>query len=115
MLGLTLRPEFQGKRLSGTTIDLEKMKQVPAAEFLQITYPTVDVLSALESLAPDNNRPLVLIGEREQGKSHLMSALYHAAVNPDVVRNWLQEWAPRLERTGQVGYSRRQENLYASL
>jgi len=98
MLGLTLRQEFKGKKMKGTAIELTETTQVPAEEFLRITYPTIDLLSALESLAPDNNRPLVLIGERGQGKSHLMSVLYHAATSPGTVNNWLQEWAPRLNR-----------------
>jgi hypothetical protein len=42
MLGLTLRKEFQGKRLKGTAIELTNEKktgatQVPARDFLGIT------------------------------------------------------------------------------
>lgn len=44
MLGLSPRPEFQGKRLQGTAIELANDKvqgatQVPAADFLKITSP----------------------------------------------------------------------------
>jgi len=83
MLGLTLRREFQGRRLKGTAIELANEKntgatQVPAAEFLEITYPSGDLLKALEAVGPEQGRPLVLIGERGQGKSHLMAALFHA-------------------------------------
>ncbi len=47
MLGLTLREEFQGRRLKGTAIELANENntgatQVSAAEFLGITYPTAD-------------------------------------------------------------------------
>ena len=52
MLGLTLRKEFQGKRLRGTAIELANENktgatQVPAAEFLEITYPSGDLLKAI--------------------------------------------------------------------
>jgi hypothetical protein len=45
MLGLTLREEFQGRRLKGTAIELANENntgatQISAAEFLGITYPT---------------------------------------------------------------------------
>jgi len=101
MLGLTLRKEFQGKRLRGTAIELANEKntgatQVPAAEFLEITYPSADLLKAIEAIGPDHGRPLVLIGERGQGKSHVMAALYHALTNAGATRTWLQLWAERL-------------------
>ena len=49
MLGLTLREEFRGKRLKGTAIELSNdnktgATQVAASEFLEITYPTSDML-----------------------------------------------------------------------
>ena len=55
MLGLTLREEFQGRRLKGTAIELANENntgatQVSAAEFLGITYPTADVLAAMEAI-----------------------------------------------------------------
>jgi len=101
MLGLTLRKEFQGKRLKGTAIELANEKntgatQVPAAEFLEITYPSGDLLKSLEAVGPDQGRPLVLIGERGQGKSHLMAALYHALTDAQTTQGWLQTWGARL-------------------
>ncbi|MGH7961971.1 MAG: DUF499 domain-containing protein, partial [Candidatus Binatia bacterium] len=101
MLGLTLRKEFQGKRLKGTAIELANEKntgatQVPASEFLEITYPSSDLLKAIEAVGPDQGRPLVLIGERGQGKSHLLAALYHALTDVDVTKAWLRAWADRL-------------------
>ncbi len=55
MLGLTLREEFRGKRLKGTAIELSNdnktgATQVAASEFLEITYPTSDMLKALAHL-----------------------------------------------------------------
>ena len=101
MLGLTLRKEFQGRRLKGTEIELTNEKktgatQVPASEFLEITYPTADVLKALEALAPDHGRPVVLLGERGQGKSHLLAVLHHALSDAPATESWLQTWAERL-------------------
>lgn len=103
MLGLTLRKEFQGRRLKGTAIELANESktgatQIDATEFLAITYPTADVLSAMEAIGPDQGQPVVLIGERGQGKSHLLAALYHAFNSPEITSVWLREWAVRLER-----------------
>ena len=101
MLGLNLRDEFLGKRLKGTAIDLWNESQtgatqVAAEQFLDITYPTHDLLKAIEALGPGKGRPVVVIGERGLGKSHLLGAMYHAASNSTVTRNWLANWAARL-------------------
>jgi hypothetical protein len=81
MLNLQLRDEFKGERLKGTTIDFSADKptsalQRSAAEFLSITYPSVDLLRVFEATQPDKSRPVVLLGGRGQGKSHLMAALW---------------------------------------
>lgn len=91
MLGLTLRPEFRTKRISGAMIELSNARktgatQRPAAEFLEITYPTTDLLSAMEATGPKNDRPVVFLGERGQGKSHLMAVLYHALTDQPVTQ-----------------------------
>lgn len=104
MLGLTLRKEFQGKRLRGTAIELTNSKnegavQVPAAQFLEITYPSGDLLKALEVLGPGHGLPVVLMGERGLGKSHLMAALHHALTDGTATRQWLETWASRLGRS----------------
>jgi hypothetical protein len=101
MLGLTLRKEFQGKRLKGTAIELANEKntgatQVPASQFLEITYPTGDVLKSIEAIGPNQGRPLVLIGERGQGKSHLLGVLFHALSDDVATQDWLDGWATRL-------------------
>lgn len=101
MLGLRLREEFQGRRLRGTAIELANENhtgatQVSAAEFLGITYPTADVLAAMEAIGPGRGQPVVLIGERGQGKSHLLAALYHGFTDPEVTANWLADWGVRL-------------------
>lgn len=101
MLGLTLRNEFRGRRLKGTAIELANEKntgatQVPASEFFEITYPSSDVLKAIEAVGPNQGRPLVLIGERGQGKSHLLGSLYHALTDAAATNVWLETWADRL-------------------
>ena len=94
MLGLTLRKEFQGKCLKGTAIELTNEKrtgatQIAAREFLEITYPSGDLLKAMEAIGPGQGRPLVLIGERGQGKSHLLAALHHSLTDHEASQAWL--------------------------
>ncbi len=103
MLGLTLREEFRGKRLKGTAIELSNetntgATQIAAKEFLDITYPTHDLLKGVEAVAPDQGRPIVVIGERGVGKSHLLAALYHAVNDPASTGAWLNSWANKLKR-----------------
>ena len=98
MLGLTLREEFRGKRLKGTAIELSNdtntgATQVVAKEFLEITYPTHDLLKGIEAVGPNQGRPVVVIGERGLGKSHLMAALYHAVNDAASTGAWLNSWA----------------------
>ena len=86
MLGLTLREEFRGKRLRGTAIELSNDQrtgatQIAAKQFLEITYPTHDLLKGIEAIGPKQGRPVVVMGERGLGKSHLMAALYHAVTD----------------------------------
>ena len=95
MLGLTLRKEFQNKRLKGTAIELTNntntgATQIPASEFLRITYPSYDVLKTIEAVGPDQGRPVVLKGDRGQGKSHLMAMLYHALSDNETTKKWLE-------------------------
>jgi hypothetical protein len=65
-LGVTLRSEFKGRRSKGTAIELTNKNntgatQVPASEFLNITYPTTDVLKSIEASGPNNGRPVSFI------------------------------------------------------
>jgi hypothetical protein len=101
MLGLTLREEFRGKRLKGTAIELSNdsntgATQIAAKAFLEITYPTHDILKGIEAVGPNQGRPVVVIGERGLGKSHLMAALYHAVTDPSSTGSWLNAWATTL-------------------
>jgi hypothetical protein len=103
MLNLVLRDEFKGERLKGTTIDFSADKatsalQRPTAEFLNITYPSVDLLQIFEATQPGKSRPVVLLGGRGQGKSHLMAAMWHGMKDPAEATNWLANWAAKLHR-----------------
>lgn len=110
MLGLTLREEFRGKRLKGTAIELSNdtntgATQIAAREFLEITYPTHDLLKGIEAVGPNQGRPVVVIGERGLGKSHLMAALYHAVNDATSTSAWLNSWATTLgdPQIGKIG------------
>ena len=101
MVDLKLREEFRGKRLKGTTVDFTNQSKtgaldVPAAEFLKITYPSFDLLKTIEATSPGQSRPVVLLGSRGQGKSHLQAALYHLCTDGDAGHAWLAEWSDRL-------------------
>src|SRR6218665_3844210 len=101
MLNLTLREEFRGNRLKGTAIELSNDKntgatQMAAEAFLQITYPTLDLLKGIEALGPNQGRPVVVIGERGLGKPHLMAVLYHAVNDAASTRAWPTPSAPPL-------------------
>lgn len=101
MLGLNLRQEFRGRRLKGTAIELSNeantgATQIAAKDFLEITYPTHDLLKGIEAVGPNQGRPVVVIGERGLGKSHLMAALYHAVHDAASTRAWLKSWSTTL-------------------
>jgi hypothetical protein len=103
MLDLRLRDEFRGKRLKGTTVDFTNTSKtgaldVSAADFLKITYPSFDLLKTVEATGPGQSRPVVLLGSRGQGKSHLLAALYHLCTNASVGHKWLSDWSSQLSR-----------------
>ena len=101
MLGLNLRTEFKGRRLKGTAIELSNetntgATQISAHDFLEITYPTHDLLKGIEAVGPNRGRTVVVIGERGLGKSHLMAALYHAVNDSSSTAAWLKNWSYKL-------------------
>ena len=103
MLDLVLREEFRGKRIKGTTVELTNASrsgalEVPAEDFLKITYPSVDLLHAIEAISPGHIHPVVVMAPRGQGKSHLLAALFHLCRNPAAGRAWLDQWSARLKR-----------------
>ena len=101
MLGLKLREEFSGKRLSGTMIELHNRKGTgaldrSASDFLKITYPSIDMLKTVEAVQAGRAEPVVIIGSRGQGKSHLMAALSHMHQDQAATKAWLSDWSDRL-------------------
>lgn len=103
MLDLKLREEFRGKRLKGTTVDFTNTSKtgaldLSASDFLKITYPSFDLLKTVEATGPGQSRPVVLLGSRGQGKSHLLAALYHLCTNVSIGNKWLSDWSSQLSR-----------------
>lgn len=103
MLGLKLRDEFKGPRIKGTVVDFSNKDKtgaldVKSDDFLKITYPSIDILKALENCRPENAHPIVLQGARGQGKSHLMAVLYHVFKDTDAAKRWLDYWSGKLDK-----------------
>lgn len=101
MLGLKLREEFSGRRIKGTMIEMHNRNGTgaldkSASDFLKITYPSIDMLKTVEAVQAGRAEPVVIIGARGQGKSHLMAALSHMHQDEPATTNWLNDWAVRL-------------------
>lgn len=103
MLGLKLRDEFLGDHMPGTAISLRTSDNQGAVQkspdyILSISYPTADVQTALKAIcAKRNGRPIVLMGERGRGKSHIMAIMHHAVQSPEIVEDWIHSWGARLD------------------
>lgn len=100
VLGIKLREEFLGATPPKTAIELFKNDNSGAAQqdankILEITYPTFDTRKALTSLTA--NKPIVLLGERGQGKSHILAVLHHAVQSPEKVENWAKSWTTKID------------------
>jgi len=101
MLGLKLRDEFLGAHMPGTAIalrtsDNQGAVQKSADTILSITYPTADVQTALKAISSKRSkRPIVLMGDRGRGKSHIMAVMHHAIASPEVVEKWLHDWGAK--------------------
>lgn len=100
-LPLELRKEFRSGHMRGTAIELRDRQatgwtQRDPAELLGITYPTADVQRALVGVSTGaQGRPLVFLGQRGRGKSHIMALLHHAIESPDKVQGWAREWGTK--------------------
>ena len=51
---------------------------------LNITYPSTDLLKTIEAVQRGQSRPVVIIGARGLGKSHLMAAISQMLRDPEV-------------------------------
>jgi transcriptional regulator with AAA-type ATPase domain len=93
MLGLKLRDEFLKAHMPGTAISLRTSDNQGAVQkspdqILSITYPTDDVRIALKAIsASQHGRPIVLMGDRGRGKSHIMAVMHHAIQSPESSRS----------------------------
>ncbi|OCQ93485.1 hypothetical protein BCD64_00890 [Nostoc sp. MBR 210] len=102
MLNLHLRDEFQGSQMPGTVINLCLSNNKGAAQeapdrILEITYPTADVQAALCALSINREkRPIVLMGDRGRGKSHIMAVMHHAIEHTEQVEAWARSWGTEL-------------------
>ena len=101
MLNLRLRDEFHGIRTKGTAVDFDIQSKtsalsIPAVEFLKITYPSHDILKTIENIQIGKTRPIVILGDRGQGKSHLLATVYHLMNEPEVGKQWLIDWSGKI-------------------
>ena len=105
MLKLKLRDEFLGSHMPGTAITLRTSDNTGAVQqdpnnILNITYPTADIQTALKQLSKLRaQKPIVLMGDRGRGKSHIMAVMHHAVANPDVVQKWAKDWGSKLNNS----------------
>ncbi|HET6882818.1 MAG TPA: hypothetical protein VFI31_21805, partial [Pirellulales bacterium] len=102
MLPLTLRAEFLAKHMRTTAIELCNKhnsgwaQRANPGELLEITYPTTDVQRALEAVSTSAGKPVVFIGPRGRGKSHIMALLHYAFTSPEVIEGWAAQWSGRI-------------------
>ena len=80
-----LREEFQTQHMRATAIELSNRQNTgwtqakAASELLDITYPTDDVRRALDAVAATSaGKPIVMMGQRGSGKSHIMALIMHS-------------------------------------
>ena len=97
MLGLKLRDEFLGAHMPGTAIALRTSDNQGAVQKSpdQIFPSPIPRLMPIALKAISDNRmacPIVLMGDRGRGKSHIMAVMHHAIQSPDVVEDWLKDW-----------------------
>lgn len=100
---LQLRQEFQSRHLRATAIELSNRQNTgwtqkkEASELLDITYPTGDVRRALDAVSANSaGKPVVVLGQRGSGKSHIMALVHHAFGAPDAVQGWANSWGQKL-------------------
>ena len=100
---LQLRQEFQTQYMRATAIELSNRQntgwaqRTDATELLDITYPTGDVRRALEAISTAAaGKPIIIMGQRGSGKSHIMALIHHAFGSPEAVETWAQSWGERL-------------------
>src|SRR5262249_32627022 len=101
---LQLRPEFQTQHMRATAIELSNRQNTgwtqrkATSELLDITYPTGEVRRALNGVSASSaGKPIVMMGQRGSGKSHIMALVHHAFGSPDQVEAWAGSWGEKLQ------------------
>lgn len=101
---LELRDEFRTSHMRATAIELSNRQNTGwtqrdnSNELLEITYPTGDVTRALDSISASSaGKPIVMIGQRGSGKSHIMALLHNAFANPNSAQAWAEAWGHKLQ------------------
>jgi transcriptional regulator with AAA-type ATPase domain len=107
---LELRQEFQTRHMRTTAIELSNRQNTGwaqrknAADLLEITYPTGDVRRALDAVSSAAaGKPIVMIGQRGSGKSHIMALVHHSFGSPEVVESWANSWGQKLQSDKLLG------------
>jgi hypothetical protein len=86
-----------GTAISLRTSDNQGAAQRTADYILPITYPTADVQTALRAISVKRSgRPIILMGDRGRGKSHIMAVMHHTVASPGIVEGWLNDWGTKL-------------------
>ena len=103
MPDLQLRAEFLAQHMRATAIELSNRQNTGWAqrsdpsELLDMTYPTGDVQRAIAAASTaSTGKPIVLLGQRGSGKSHLMALLHYTFSAPAAVEKWAHGWATKL-------------------
>jgi predicted AAA+ superfamily ATPase len=104
MPALQLRQEFQTRHMRDSATELSNgentgwTQRKDSTELLEITYPTADVRRALEAVSLNTaGKPIVMMGQRGSGKSHIMALVYHAFGSPNVVESSTSSWGQKLQ------------------
>jgi DNA replication protein DnaC len=91
MPALKLRQEFLATHMRATAIELCNKQNTGWAqrknpkELLEFTFPTADIQRALDGISTTSGgKPVVFIGQRGRGKSHIMAVLHHALASPEL-------------------------------
>ena len=89
--------------MRGTAIELSNRQNTGwaqsqnASAILEITYPSSDVRRALEAVSTSSSgKPVVIMGQRGSGKSHIMALIHYAFESPEAVEEWAANWGNRL-------------------
>lgn len=102
MFGLKLRDEFLTAAMQETAVALHRADKtgaldIPSEDFFKITYPSIDLQKAFHELGKQKKegRPIVLLGERGRGKSHLMAVMHHSLLDSEAAEKWANYWVHR--------------------